>query len=146
MRLLVILMTILLFVGILGFVLTNLDTQVGITLWESRYENLPLFVVVILSTLAGIVYAGLIAVAEGAHIRIANRRLRREVQKLETELNYLRTQRTPTPGREPDTIERSPAAESARPSATPPIASAPVYGSGSEGADPDDPYSGGRAV
>jgi uncharacterized integral membrane protein len=148
MRLLVILLTILLFLNLLGFVLTNLETRVDVTVWKTQHPNVPLFAVVILAVLAGIVYAGVIAVAEGANLRLANRRLQREVQKLETELNYLRTQPVTSPRSEPDAIQdlswkggsRADADDEAR---TPP-ASAPVYEA--EGDLDDDTYSGGRAV
>ena len=153
MRLLVILLTILLFLNLLGFVLTNLETKVDVTVWKSRHDEVPLFAVVILSVLAGIVYAGVIAVAEGANLRLANHRLRREIQKLETELNYLRTQRLTLPRIEPDAIReaREPGSTtdptaSDEPGAPP--ASAPVYDADELWEDDrgDDTYSGGHAV
>ncbi len=155
MRLLVILLTILLFVNLLGFVLTNLETRVDVTVWKTQHHNVPLFAVAILAVLAGIVYAGVIAVAEGANLRIANHRLQREVQKLETELNYLRTQPLGTPRAEPDAIQDrswsdrrgSPEADGDDEAGQAP-ASAPVYEA--EGAldedRGDDGYSGGRAI
>src|SRR5512134_932003 len=97
MRLLVIVLTILLFLGILGFVHTNLETRVSLTFFETTYPDLNLIGVVFVALLVGIVYTGIIAVAEGAHIRFQNRKLVREIQKLETELNYVRTQRSPAP-------------------------------------------------
>jgi uncharacterized integral membrane protein len=153
MRLIVILLTLLLFVNLLGFVLTNLETRVDVTVWKSQNHDVPLFAVVILSVLAGIVYAGGIAVAEGANLRLANHRLRREIQKLETELNYLRTQPPGAPRAEPDAIhephrpERSAAAEENDEPGTSP-ASAPVYDADGAWEDDrgDDTYSGGRAV
>jgi uncharacterized integral membrane protein len=153
MRLLVILLTILLFLNLLGFVLTNLETRVDVTVWKTQHHNVPLFAVVILAVLAGIVYAGVIAVAEGANLRLANHRLQREIQKLETELNYLRTQPVTSPRSEPDAIQDlswkggSRTADADDQARTPP-ASAPVYEA--EGAYDDDrgddTYSGGRAV
>lgn len=152
MRLLVGLMTVLLFLGILGFVLTNLDTRVGVTIWNTEYPEVPLFAVVILSILAGVVYAGVIAVAEGASIRLVNRRLGREARRLESELNYLRTQpealqprEADAPGLQPETPDDL--AERVGEEAH--VATAPVYDSdsGEWVTDPaDDAYSGGRAV
>jgi len=153
MRLIVILLTILLFVNLLGFVLTNLETRIDVTVWKSPHHDVPLFAVVILSVLAGIVYAGAIAVAEGANLRLANHRLRREIQKLETEMNYVRTQPPGAPRAEPDAIhaprgpERAPRTEEdAEPGTSP--ASAPVYEADDLFDDDrgDDTYSGGRAV
>jgi uncharacterized integral membrane protein len=153
MRLLVILLTILLFLNLLGFVLTNLETRVDVTIWKTQHHDVSLFLVVILSVLAGMVYVGVIALAEGANLRIANHRLQRETRKLETELNYLRTQPVPSPRDEPDAIQEMAWSERARrseaedePGAAP--ASAPVYDT--EGPFEDDPgddtYTGGRAV
>ncbi len=152
MRLLVILLTILLFLSLLGFVLTNLETRVDVTVWRTQHHNVPLFAVVILSVLAGIIYAGVIAVAEGANLRLANHRLRREVQKLETELNYVRTQPVTAPRAEPDALQNGSWRDRDRPSEAddggPPPASAPVYeAEGASGDDRgEDTYSGGRAV
>ena len=153
MRLLVILLTILLFLNLLGFVLTNLETRVDVTVWKTQQHNVPLFAVVILAVLAGIVYAGVIAVAEGANLRLSNHRLRREIQKLETELNYLRTQPASTSRSEPDALSGPPwkdpyRAPDAEDDAGTPPASAPVYEAEGTFDDDrgDDTYSGGRAV
>lgn len=90
-----------------------------------------------------------VAVIEGASMRFENRRLLRDIRRLETEINFLRTQPAPA-GQEPDTVER-PAATSSRRTAsqdTPP--SAPVYGvKGTRPAhddEDDDVYTGGSAV
>ena len=145
MRLLVIVLTILFFVGFLFFVMDNLDTEVEVRLGERTYPSVQLFAVVLASIFVGMVYAGVIAVAEGANARLANRRLAREVGKLETELNYLRTQRL-----EPARVEPEPApgaiASAAEP--LPDRASAPVYDVEGDwsGDDDDDAYTGGRAV
>ena len=147
MRLLVILLTILLFLNLLGFVLTNLETRVDVTVWKTQHHNVPLFAVVILAVLAGIVYAGVIAVAEGANVRLVNHRLQREIQKIETELNYLRTQPVTSPRSEPDAIQDlswKGGSRDADDEARTPPASAPVYEA--EGDLDDDTYSGGRAV
>lgn len=153
MRLLVILLTILLLLNILGFLLTNLETRVGVTVWKTQHQNVPLFGIVIISVVAGILYAGVIAVAEGANLRIENRRLRREIQKLETELVYVRTQPRDAPPPEPDAIQETPPGSRSEPrveeSGGEVPASAPVYDPddyGWESGPPDDTYSGGRAV
>ncbi len=147
MRLLVIVLTILLFLGLLGLVLTNLETVVSVRIFQTVYPDVPLFVLVFLSVLAGILYAGIIAVAEGANLRFANSRLTREVQKLETELNYLRTQPLGRPTPEPDAVEppAEPASEPRTDSVDGPP-SAPVYDGEDGWTSDDDAYSGGRAV
>src|SRR5687767_10551978 len=140
MRLLVIVLTILLFVGFLFFVMDNLDTEVQVRLGERIYPSVQLFAVVLASIFIGMVYAGIIAVAEGANARLANRRLAREVGKLETELNYLRTQRLEPARVEPEPL-RSALPEASQPA--PDRASAPVYGGEGDwsGDDDDDAYS-----
>lgn len=152
MRLMVSFLTMLLFFGVLGFVLTNLDTKVAVKTWETVHTDVPLYGVVILAVLAGILYVAGIAVVEGAAIRLANRRLEREVRRLETELVYLRTQPSGAPRIEPDAVPAGGEASRPHADASPdegPIPNAPVYDAeGSDwAADPgDDAYSGGRAV
>lgn len=152
MKILVTMMTFLLFVGIIGFVLTNLDTRVPVTVWKTQYSELPLFLVVIVAVFAGIFFAGIIGVAEGANIRLANRRLGRDALRLEAELNYLRTQPAPGPRPEPDAVQPADPGVAREPAqkapAEPTVATAPVYGGDDEWAsdDDEDVYSGGRAV
>lgn len=142
MRVLVIVLSLVSIVVLGGFALTNLSTRVPVTLLNTQYPDVPLYLVVILAVSAGVVLTGVIAVAEGANIRLANRRLRREIHKLETEINYLRTQGPSVPtedlGRETGSAETEP-----RRAALPLPTSAPEYGGGG---DDDDVYSGGRAV
>jgi uncharacterized integral membrane protein len=146
MRLLVIVLTIVLFVGFLFFVMDNLETDVEVRIGERTYPSVQLFAVVLASILVGILYAGIIAVAEGANARLANRRLQREVGKLETELHYLRTQKLRPAPVEPE-APAAPPEEGARPEAADDRPSAPVYGSdAADWTDEDDAYSGGRAV
>lgn len=154
MRLVVSVVLLLVFVGLLGFALTNFETRVPITIFETRHDDVSLFVVVVLAALFGALCVGAVAIAEGMALRIGNRRLEKEVLRLETELNYLRTQPLTPPRPEPDAIsaaggEATPAPPSARSSDERAPASRPVYEpeSGEWERDPgDDAYSGGRAV
>lgn len=154
MRLLIIVLTLILFVAILGFVLSNLDTRLDLHVLGTVHPAVALYLVVIVAVLVGIVYAGIIAVAEGAHIRLVNRRLSRQIQKLETEIHYLRTQPPVGRSEEPDSLPDAEPAEPAEPQATaesrPPKhrPSAPVYHTdpGTPVDDDDDFYSGGSAV
>jgi uncharacterized integral membrane protein len=154
MRLVVSLMTVGLLIFVLGFVTTNYEAPVTVTVLQSQYSDVPLYAVVLIAMVIGIVYAGVIAVAEGAAIRFRNRRLMKEVERLERELAYVRTQPSSANRPEPDALLDSgsgPAAEmdveDEEPEGLPP-SSAPVYeGFGEESRDrDDDPYSGGRAV
>lgn len=154
MRLLVIAMTLLLFIGILTFTMTNLETRVGITLMKTVYPDVRLIAIVFMAILTGIVYASVIGVAEGVSLRLSNRRLQREIRRLEAELSFYRRQPAGAPV-EPDVpgepaVEPQPAGavgEEEEPLARPP-ASAPIYGEDeAPGGDPgDDAYSGRRAV
>ena len=135
---------------LLGFSITNLETLTTVTLWKTTYHDVPLWSVVFLSALAGIVSVGIIGVIDGALVRLRNRQLGRELRRLETELNFLRTQ--PSAGRrEPDLPVGAeiPEEEGELVAADPgdggaALASAPIYHA--DEADEDDPYTGGRAV
>lgn len=151
MRLVVSVMTVLLLVGVLGFVATNYETRVGVTVFETRHDDVPLYAVVVLAIVAGIVYAGLIAVAEGAAIRFQNRRLAKDVERLERELAFARTQPAASARPEPDAIVDRERGDTTRDAgdAPPPPSSAPVYEADGDDWEPDpgeDAYSGGRAV
>jgi uncharacterized integral membrane protein len=149
MRFLLIVVILALLLAILGFSITNLETLTTVTLWETTYHDVPLWSVAFLSALAGIVSVGIIGVVDGALVRLRNRQMSRELHRLETELNFLRTQ-PPATRREPDRPgdaelpedEHAPEMEPAEGGSA--LASAPVYHA--DGADEDDPYTGGRAV
>ncbi|MBD3869302.1 MAG: DUF1049 domain-containing protein [Acidobacteria bacterium] len=155
MRFLVIALILGLFTAILGFMALNVGEVTNIVLWDRDrpLNDIPLYVVVILSVLVGIVAAGVAAVAEGTHIRLANRRLIRQVQKMETEINYLRTQPPVQSRSEPDELQSGEGDSKAAGRRSLPgrheqvqnPPSAPVYGSSAD-EDDDDTYTGGRAV
>ena len=153
MRFFFIVVVLLLVVGYIGFTVTNLGSVVSIKLWGAEYPDIPIWQVVIISIGVGAALIGLLATVEGASIRFENRRLRKNMRKMERELNFLRT--TQPSGKrapEPDAIEASsaaalPAAPVAAPLSEP--ASMPVYGEKDDWPpdnDDDDVYSGGRAV
>lgn len=151
MRLLIILL--LLLVGVLYLAVMNPDEHVTIWIWNKAYRDVSLWVVVLASVFAGFALTGILGLIEGAGFRLQNRRLRREIQRLETELNYARTQPASTSATEPDALDVSARDRRAREVATgePERPSAPVYGSvgaADDGADEedDDAYTGGRAV
>jgi len=148
MRFLLIIVILALVLAIVGFTATNIETLTTVTLWQTTYRDVPLWSVVFLSALAGVVSVGIIGVVDGALVRLRNRQMTRELRRLETELNFLRTQ-PPAARREPDLPESAElpedevaAVEAADAKAV--LASAPVYHA--DDADDDDPYTGGRAV
>ena len=154
MRLLLILIIMALLLLILGFAITNLETHVPVTFWETTYQDVPLWSVVFVSVLLGVVSVGIIGVVDGGFVRIRNRQLMKENRRLETELYWLRTQ-PPSVRREPDAVVGAAIDESEglEDDAEVPRdddfapASAPVYQPDEiADEDPDDPYSGGRAV
>jgi len=152
MRLLISIVLILFFVAMIGFLTTNLDSRVNITLWSTQYDDIPTFYVVLVSFILGFVFTAIIAVAEGTRARLENRRLRREIHKQETELNFMRTQPPVAARPEPDELESGGPDDEALPEPRDPaghLPTAPVYGMDEDDVDPepdDDIYSGGRAV
>jgi uncharacterized integral membrane protein len=152
MRLLFPIAVILLALVLIGFGVTNLGTYVTITIWGTEYADVPIFYIVAVSVFVGALFSAIIAVVEGAKIRLDNRRLRRELRKQETEINYLRTQPPSSGASEPDEMEDADGKAQLKPAATPSrrhVPSAPVYKADDEDYPPsadDDFYSGGRAV
>lgn len=155
MRFFFIVVVLLLVVGFIGFTVTNLGATVGIQIWGTDYPDIPIWQVVIFSIAIGAALVGLLATVEGASIRFENRKLRKEIHKMEGELNFLRTTQ-PTRERrpEPDAIEgrEFAALPPTRPQQATRLsepASMPVYGEKDDwppDGDDDDVYSGGRAV
>jgi hypothetical protein len=120
-----------------------------VTLFETRYADVPLWLVVFGAVFVSVMLISVYSLAESTRLRLENRRLRREVRQVETEVNFLRTR--PTGARvEPDEIGPAPAGSgAAAPARAAAPASAPVYdGADDRSPDPDDEdiYSGGRAV
>ena len=154
MRFLFIALMILLFVGLLAFHVTNLDSKVTVSLLGTAYEDIPVGVVAILAVAVGAILVGIVAIAEGARTRLDNRRLTREIHRMGTEVNFLRTQPTTTGRPEPDVLEVS----RATPLPTPPVepapgpSSAPIYDADQDDwprdddDEDEDAYTGGRAV
>ena len=117
-------------VVLIGFQITNPGARVDVTVGNAQYDNAPLSLVAFFALSVGVAFTALVALIEGATIRLDNRRLRREIQRLETENNFMRTQPQPaeTAG------EPKAALRGARPIEAPAErpASAPVY-------DPESP-------
>ncbi len=112
-------------VVLIGFLITNPGERVDVTVGNAQYENTPLSLVAFFALTVGVAFTALVALIEGATIRLDNRRLRREIQRLETENQFLRTQ--PHHAGTPDEPETDmPKARSTKASLVRP-ASAPVY-------------------
>jgi len=148
MRVLWFVISIVLTFGFLGFLVTNFDTRVPVTVITTVYPSVALWLVVLVALVVMSVLVGVAAITEGAAVRLENRRLRREVHKLETEINYLRTQPILAP-RSAEEPPPPPAPPAPAPEVEDDLASAPVYGDAVDEWPPeadDDAYSGGRAV
>jgi uncharacterized integral membrane protein len=147
MRLLIGFLCILLFIALIWFGVTNAGTKISFQVWNTSFTDTPLSLVISGAVAFGVFFAFLIAFAESARVRLDNRRLSREVRRLETEIHYLRTQ--PPPTARPESSPAQSAPERFDEERRPPIhpASAPVYGAADEWSDPDDddPYAADRA-
>jgi uncharacterized integral membrane protein len=104
MRLALPLLLILFVVSLFMFALTN-DARVDVALGGTTFRSVHLTIVVLVSLVAGVVFTGVLALIEGASTRLTNRRLRRRMEKLETEIQFLKTQASDKPRVEPDAIE-----------------------------------------
>ena len=137
--------------GLLIFSFTN-EARVTVNMPWAVYPEAALWKIVWMAVVGGVMITAIFALAEGAQARLINRRLKREIHKLETENSYLRTQPPVLEPRErpASSAVHSPSAP-ARGSAsrTKHAPSAPVYGSDADENSPDaedDMYTGGRAV
>jgi len=136
MRLVFPLMLILLVIVLVGFLITNPSERVTVTVGNTQLTDVALSLVALVALTVGVVFTAIVALVEGAAIRLTNRRLRREVQRLETENGFLRQQTASGGAEEPAPVAVRSVARESQPVATHP-ASAPVY-------DPhdDDPTRG----
>jgi uncharacterized integral membrane protein len=83
-------------IPLIVFLFLNSEQRVNVNLGTEVHADVPLSTVVFGAVVVGAGLVGIVATIEGAAIRLANRRLRREVRKLETELIFLRTGAVPT--------------------------------------------------
>jgi uncharacterized integral membrane protein len=131
MRLVFPVMLIMLGVVLVGFLIMNPAERVNITVGSSQYEDVPLSLVALIALTIGVAFTATVALIEGAAIRLTNRRLRREIQRLETENSFLRSQsqESPPAALEPEPIAAlpTPVEDMYEESLPPRPASAPVY-------------------
>jgi len=138
MRLLLLVITII----VLAFVFfgaLNSEERVSINLGMTTYDDVPLYRTVFLAFAVGALFVGIIGLVEGTTLRLANRRLRRDLHKLETEAHFLRTQGSGAELETTGITQRKPELPRSLPvrTDTPKPSSAPVYETGD-----DDPYRG----
>jgi len=105
MSLVIAILCIFFFAVVLLLVVLNQGT-VGVNLLFRTYEEVPVRVVMVASLLAGIGFTSFIGIIEGIRLRVWNQRLRREVARLESEMELLRQSSGPNeaphgPGSDP---------------------------------------------
>ncbi|MCI0568847.1 MAG: lipopolysaccharide assembly protein LapA domain-containing protein [Acidobacteria bacterium] len=101
---LLILMLCLIFFGGLLFLVTQNGSPVDVVVLFASYRQVPLSVVMTLSLLAGIGFTALISFLDGARLRLQNRRLRRQVGRLEVEIQQLNRAGTKTEAAKVSTV------------------------------------------
>jgi uncharacterized integral membrane protein len=89
MSLVIVLLCILFLGAVLLLVILNHATA-DVNLLYRTYEQVPVAVVMVMSLLAGIVFASFISIVDGIRIRVMNRKLRKRVVRLEDELEEQR--------------------------------------------------------
>ncbi len=152
MRLLFAVVLFLVLFGLVGFAVENPDVRVPVSIGSTTYPAVQLFVVVFVAFACGVMATALIALVEGTGARMANRRLRRNLERQEAALGTARAQSEFARRGEPDALDREPSS-GARPApqrVPREFPSAPVYqpveADPRDNSEDDDPYSGGRAV
>ena len=115
-------------IPMIAFLFLNDEELVTVNLGTAAYSDVRLSTVVLICVAIGAGLVGIIAVVEGAAIRLANHRLRRESRRLESELNILRAEapRADDPPTATPTPEPIPLAGSLEKKVEA-VASAPVY-------------------
>jgi uncharacterized integral membrane protein len=76
----------LLFFGTMLLVVTMNGGPVDVNLYFRSYSQVPLSLVMVVSMLADILFTALLGVLDGIRIRVHNRRLRRQVSRLERQI------------------------------------------------------------
>jgi uncharacterized membrane protein YciS (DUF1049 family) len=81
-----ILMLCLLFFGAIIFLMTLNGSPVDVDIFLYTFRQVPLSQVMVISLLAGIAFAALLSLLDGIRLRMLNHRLRRQVGRLELEI------------------------------------------------------------
>ena len=93
------------FFGGMLFLITQNGTPVDVDILSLKFKQVPLSVVMTVCLLSGIGFAALLSFLDGARMRLQNKRLRRQLERLESEIQLSGKQR---PSKERDEM-RSPA-------------------------------------
>ncbi len=116
MKVLVTLLIMVLFFLVLMFCIENMGQQVTLHFFKYHSPPMPVFLVALLSTLAGVLLTGVVTLIEGIKLRVRNAQMARRIRKLEAEVDALRNQALgPAPAAPPPVGEEPPGAEPAAP-------------------------------
>ena len=114
MRFVVLVLVVLLLASLATYAVLNLDERVDVSLPWRTLQAQPQIYLVLVSLGIGMVFVGILSLLDGTRLRLANRRLRRE-------LETLRPRRPATPVDMPPPVERvAPSVASATTPAEPP--------------------------
>ena len=122
---------------LVGFVLADPGQRVTLTFGSKQFTDVALPIVLLVALTLGVAFTGVIALFEGAIIRLENRRLRKQLERIETENSFLRSQSGSIPPDDPPFYADGgdPDEELYDEPRQRPLARAPVY-------DPDGPGPG----
>ena len=81
---------IILFFALLILAVLNSEESVSMNFYWRTLRDVPLIFVIFASLLVGVIIAGIIGLAENMRLRMTQRQLRREIKRLEEEVNSLR--------------------------------------------------------
>ena len=93
MSLLVVVLCLAFFGGML-FLVTQNGTPVDVDILFLRFRQVPLSLLMTICLLLGIGFAALLSFLDGARMRLQNRRLRRQIERLESDIQQFGKQRS----------------------------------------------------
>ena len=81
------------FFGGMLFLITQNGAPVDVEILFLRYKQVPLSVLMTICLLSGIGFAALLSFLDGARMRLQNKRLRRQIERLELDIQLFGRQR-----------------------------------------------------
>ena len=86
MRFIVLLLVVVLLVAVATYAILNLDQRVDVNLPWTSVQDQPQIYLTLVALGAGMVFVGILSLVDGTRLRLANRRLRREADRLRDRL------------------------------------------------------------
>ena len=81
------------FFGGMLFLVTQNGTPVDVDILFLRFKQVPLSLLLTICVLSGIGFAALLSFLDGARMRLQNKRLRRQIERLEADIQLFGKQR-----------------------------------------------------